>query len=102
MSEETVPEFIMPKTIADMTDEDYELLLNGIRERRMILVTIHTQATTLKNQVKAEKLLSKLSRYCGMVEKEIAKLDKIDENITLRVNQMRALKMEAIELEEIE
>lgn len=97
-----VPEFIQPRTIVDMTDEEYEAILNPIRDRRMVLVALHTQAVTLKNKVKSEKLITKIDKLLARVEKEVAKQDKTIEQIQLFHAQIRGLKIEAMELEDVE
>lgn len=100
MTADTAPEFVEPPTIMTMTEAQQDDLLRGIRERRLIPITLHTQVVTLKNKLKHEKLVTKAEKLANRILKHIERIDKETEQVTGLFAQIKTLRLQAIEYEE--
>lgn len=91
----TIPDFISPPDISKMSDEQLEQLLNLIRMRRMASAMIYEKTQREKEAVSEEKAKAQLEKKAVQVftllEKAFDTLDKLE----LRVNEMRALRIQA-------
>jgi division protein CdvB (Snf7/Vps24/ESCRT-III family) len=78
-----------------MTNEEQEVLLRGIRERRMLAVGIYLQAQEEKKKVKDEKLSIKMDKLATRIANQVGKIDEQFEKLETIINQLRAVRLEA-------
>lgn len=86
-----------PIALADLTkldDEEREILLLGIRERRLYAAKIFDESNRLKQASKAIKLEEDLDNQLRMFAKEALRADKAIEKLEVRINRLRMLEME--------
>lgn len=82
------------KDISEMTDEQIDEMLVGIRERRLKLVQQYQEAQLVKKEKSRTKAIETLDRQCEMFEKELATLDKNIGKLEKRALNIRALRLE--------
>lgn len=102
MLRKDVPPFVEPPTIQEMSDEQLDKFIADIRERRMVIVAIHTQAENIKRMAKTAKLQDKAGKLAIKVAKHINKIDKLFEETEGLIGQMRTLRMQAIQDEDMD
>ena len=90
----SVPEFITPQAIYQMTAEQHDALLDAIRERRLSAVHQYEAAQKAAQEAADDKARITLFRQCEMCENNITRVDKAIEALEARVNKMRALRLE--------
>ena len=90
-----LPEFIRPSDISTLSDEQLEGLLNVIRLRRLTSTMLYEKTMKDKEEITQGKARDMLDNKCGQVYKEIEKAFKQLEKLELRVNEMRALRIQA-------
>lgn len=91
---DTVPEHITPRALYDMTAEQQEKLLEGIRERRLSSVRQYEEAQKAAQEAADDKARLALFKQCEMCEKNFIRVDKALTALEERVNKMRALRLE--------
>lgn len=94
MATEIIDNPIERKNITQLTTDQLEAFLDGIRERRLDPVRLYKEALAQKKEVSDMKAKEKLDKQLAMLEKEIASLDKAIEKVEKRVNNVRALRLE--------
>lgn len=91
-----VPEFIKPRSIADMTDTEQETMLIALRQRRLEAVQKLQQLQKQKAEIASVssrlKLEKKIEQIKRQEEKAITALDKLEE----LVFQGRALALQLV------
>lgn len=85
-------------TIVDLTDEQADAYIEGIRERRMRTFHVYEETQQRKKQARADKALSELDKQLAMLLKEIHKFDGYFEKLEARRNKVRALRLEIEDL----
>jgi len=90
-----VPDFITPSDIDNLTDEQLESLLNIIRVRRMQSADVYKRTMEEKEQVAQGKARDMLEAKGIQVWSELNKSFKTLEKLELRVNELRALRLQA-------
>jgi len=86
-----------PIALADlkkMTVEERELLLDGIRERRLKPVKIYEELSLMQEQAKQQKLEEQWEKSLEMFKKDLARVDKSITNLEARSRKLRALELE--------
>jgi|TARA_R110000751_G_scaffold37010_8_gene89961 hypothetical protein len=86
-----------PIALADlkkMTVEERELLLDGIRERRLKPVKIYEELSLMQEQAKQQKLEEQWEKSLEMFKKDLARADKSITNLEARSRKLRALELE--------
>jgi DNA-binding transcriptional regulator YbjK len=79
------------KLFVEMTQQEQDAWLEGIRTRRLASVEKHKQLVALKQQAKDERTRKLVEKECGMMEKELAALEKALEKVEARANKVAAL-----------
>ena len=77
-----------------MTVEERELLLDGIRERRLKPVKIYEELSLMQEQAKQQKLEEQWEKSLEMFKKDLARADKSITNLEARSRKLRALELE--------
>ena len=86
-----------PIALADlkkMTVEERELLLDGIRERRLKPVKIYEELSLMQEQAKQQKLEEQWEKSLEMFKKDLARADKSITNLEARSRKLRALELD--------
>lgn len=87
-------EYIDPKHILKLTEDDVERMLEGIRERRLRAVQQYNAMLAEKAAVAEEKAREQLETQARMLEGNIARLDKALSAINSRIDKIRALRIQ--------
>lgn len=82
------------RTIDELSMDELDDLLLGIRSRRMERFNAYQEALAVKAQANTERLAVQMSKECAALEKEFARLDKIIESMDKRLLKIRAMKLE--------
>jgi len=90
-----IPDFITPQTINEMTDPQLDQLLNLVRLRRMHSTLIYERTKQEKEQIAQTKARDALVKKAEQVWNELDKVFKNLDKLELRVNEMRALRLQA-------
>lgn len=81
-------------TIEQLTDDQLDEFIDGMRERRMRVYRHYEEAKKLEKEMREGRLRERLAKHLELLEKELNRitraLDKIDE----RVVKIRALRLE--------
>tara|TARA_R100000687_G_C6404117_1_gene143291 strand:+ start:201 stop:485 length:285 start_codon:yes stop_codon:yes gene_type:complete len=80
--------------ILDMSYEEMEAFLSGIRERRLKSVHIYEETELLREQARKLKLDKTLDHELKMCEKELAQLDKVITKVEKRTVNLRAIRLQ--------
>jgi|TARA_R110000751_G_scaffold39833_3_gene94903 hypothetical protein len=86
-----------PIALADleqMTVEERELLLEGIRDRRLKPVKIYEELSLMQNEARKEKLEQQWEKALEMFEKDLARVDKAILTLEARSRKLRTLELE--------
>ena len=89
-----IPEFIKPADISAFTDEQLDQLINLIRLRRLNSTLQYERTMRDKEQITMGKAREQLDKKCSQVFKEIDRALTVLEKLELRVNEMRALRIQ--------
>ncbi len=90
-----------PIEIVDMTKltpEERELLIDGIRERRLKPVKVYEELSLMQAQAKKEALEVQWAKMLEMFDKELVRADKAMEKLEDRARKIRAMEMEIEQL----
>jgi len=90
-----IPEFIKPADISTFTDDQLDQLINLIRLRRLNSTLLYERTMREKEQLTMSKAREQLDRKCVQVFNEIERAFNTLEKLELRVNEMRALRIQA-------
>jgi hypothetical protein len=90
-----IPEFISQADISRLTDDQLDQLINLIRLRRLNSTLIYERTMREKEQLSMSKAREQLEKKCGQVFKELDRALSVLEKLELRINEMRALRIQA-------
>ena len=90
-----IPEFISQVDISNFTDDQLDQMINLIRLRRLNSTLIYERTMREKEQLTLSKAREQLDKKCGQVFKELDRSLTILEKLELRINEMRALRIQA-------
>lgn len=86
-----------PIALADLTTMSHterEMLVIGIRERRLRPVKAYEELTLMKAEARKEQLEEQWTKVLAMFSKELIRADKAMEKLELRHNKLRAIELE--------
>jgi hypothetical protein len=86
--------------IREMTDDEVDLLLNRIRERRLKPVKDYEDAQALKTMSRRENLDKQSIKHFEMFEKELAQVDTVLDKLDARARKLRGVRLELQLIEE--
>ena len=89
-----VPEHITPADIHAMDTDQLEALLEQIRERRLSSVRAYEQAVATAKEASDAAAAERLMKECAMCANNITRVNKALDALEIRVNKMRALRLE--------
>lgn len=81
-------------TINELPEDIAQAHLDGIRERRMRTFQVYQEVQAEKAKARAASVSKQLEKQLAMLAKEIASLDKYCEKVEVRLNKVRALRLE--------
>ncbi len=84
--------------ITQMTEDERELLVTKIRERRLAPVRAYEELTAAQALVRKDKLEDTWAKQLTMFEKDLARADKAMETLEKRGTKLRAIMLEIEEL----
>ena len=90
-----------PIALADltkMTEDERELLVTRIRERRLAPVRAYEELTLMQAEARKEKLEDMWGKQLELFCKDLARADKAMETLEKRGTRLRAIKLEIEEL----
>ena len=94
------PDFINPEDSTIMSDADFDAFVDKIRESRLRAYYLYMEETKRKQEVRDEKLRTKLAAQVRMLDKEIIRGDKVILALEKRINNIRSLQLELGELDD--
>lgn len=92
------PEFIEPKTLKDLTDDQQLELIEGIRTRRLLAAAQYEVMKEERKKVGAVYLQAKYDKLMTRLAKHITKIDGELEKVEHLFTQYRALRLEALDI----
>ena len=86
-----------PIALADltqMTEDERELLVTKLRERRLAPVRAYEELSLMKMEARKEMLETQWAKALEMFQKDLARTDKAMEALEKRGTKLRAIKLE--------
>lgn len=77
----------------ELSLDEQNAFIEGIRTRRLASVEAFTNAQALKQRAKDERLVAKLGKECDMMEKEIDALDRALAKVEKRATNLTAIRL---------
>tara|TARA_R110000822_G_scaffold194051_4_gene332367 strand:+ start:2915 stop:3202 length:288 start_codon:yes stop_codon:yes gene_type:complete len=84
--------------VATMTDDQHQLLITQLRDRRLQPVRAYEELTLMQKEARIEKLEEAHKKQLVMFEKELERADRAIKKIEDRYNKLRIIKMEIEEM----
>jgi hypothetical protein len=84
--------------LTQMSEDERELLVTRIRERRLAPVRAYEELTLMQSEARREKLESMHIKQMEMFQKDLVRADKAMETLEKRSTKLRAIKLEIEEL----
>ena len=81
-------------SLKEMSPEEREVLLLGIRERRLQPVKVYEELSLMQAQARKEGLEKQWSTQLEMFAKELERADKAFDKVQARHTKLRALELE--------
>jgi len=81
-----------------MTEDERELLVNRIRERRLAPVRAYEELTATQALVRKDRLETQWTKQLEMFVKDLVRADKAMETLEKRGTKLRAIKLEVEDL----
>lgn len=94
-SSTTIPHFIQPKSIDQMTDDEMDEALEIRRQHRLSAFIIYQQTEEELKAVKEETAKKKLEKKLEQFYKQLESADRALDKLQKLVNDIRALKLVA-------
>lgn len=89
----SAPDFIQPRNLSDMSDDEIELLLEGIRVRRMSAKVLHDETIAIRDQARKLNLATGIEKKLEKLAKAIAAVDKHLDKLTAAANEVRQMRI---------
>jgi len=86
-----------PIALADLTkmsEDERELLVNRIRERRLAPVRAYEELSLMQTEARKEQLEKQWAKQLEMFQKDLARADKTMETLEKRGTKLRAINLE--------
>lgn len=90
-----LPDFVRPMDIMNMDDEQLDALLNVLRVRRLTSTMIYERTMEEKQELRESRAKEMLDAKCAQVFTEIERTLKVLDKLELKINEMRALRIQA-------
>lgn len=87
-------EFVQPPDISELTDEQIDVLLDGIRARRMQKFSLYKETMAAKEEAKTEKMKERLEKKLAQFNRALGVLQKNEEKLHTIANEVRGLRLQ--------
>jgi len=90
-----------PIALADLTqmsEDERELLVNRIRERRLAPVRAYEELSLMQTEARKEQLEKQWAKQLEIFQKDLARADKAMETLEKRGTKLRAINLEIEQL----
>ena len=94
LAEVDSPDFIERRNLADFSDDQIDLMLEQIRERRLKPVLVYMESQELKQKAREADCIETLEKQLSMFAKEKERMDALLEKMELRALKIRAIRLE--------
>lgn len=84
--------------LAQMTEDERELLVTRIRERRLAPVRAYEELSLMQTEARKEMLEKQWAKQLEMFEKDLARADKAMSTLEKRGTRLRAINLEIEQL----
>jgi hypothetical protein len=85
---------LTPDDISKMTDDELSILVMQLQERRLRVHQHYRDTDDVRKRARKEAVTEQIARKLAQYHKILVRIDKDLETLELRMNQMRALKLE--------
>lgn len=93
-SQTTVPNFIVPVDLTKLSDEQLEVMVEGIRNRRMKSLYLYQQTEKLKDEAARIKLEDTYNKKMVKLAKLLETTNNYLEKLELASNEVRVLRVQ--------
>ena len=94
MTTPQVPTFIQPPSINDLTDEEFDVMIEGIRTRRMKSLNIYNQTKLLQVEKELYKVGLQLDKKMEKYKKLYDRSEKLLDDMEKTANEIRAFRLQ--------
>jgi len=94
------PDFIQPPDIVIMSDEEFDTLLDRVRDSRLKAYRMYMEAEKEKQLIRDEKMRTKLAKQVEMLGKEEMRANKVIAALEKRMNTIRLIQLTLGDLDE--
>lgn len=94
MTSPQLPEHINPTDLSNLSDEEIDLLLMGIRQRRMQKLVLYNETVKLKEEARLVNIEGKLDRKLNQFLKQLDKVEKALEKLENYANEVNGLRIQ--------
>jgi hypothetical protein len=94
MTDPRPPEFIQPANVSELTDEQLDELIEGIRLRRMQKLVVYAETQKLKHVAELAKIEALYDKKMGQFSKQLTQVDKALEKLEKYTNEIRGLRLQ--------
>jgi outer membrane murein-binding lipoprotein Lpp len=98
MSEDDVPNFITPKSIATMSEEELDKLIEDIRLRRTNVALMVAEAQSASKRLSGTAVSAKIDKLATQLVNKLAAIDKHIDAVFDYNTKIRALRLQAGDL----
>ena len=84
--------------LTTMSEDEREVLITGIRERRLAPVKAYEELTLMQAEARKEMLEKQWAKGLEMFQKDLVRADKAMDNLEKRGTKLRAIRLEIEEL----
>lgn len=88
------PEFIKPKTVLQLSDEQLELEIAARQKRRLAAFLVYQETEAKAKASRDEKLRARVERELAGFNKDLAAIDKKLSSLRDRANKIRGIRLE--------
>lgn len=92
--QDDIPEFVQPKNINDLTDEELDVMIEGMRVRRMKSLNIYQQTKLLQIEKEQYKVGLQLDKKMEKYKKLYDRSEKLLEDMEKTANEIRAYRLQ--------
>jgi septal ring factor EnvC (AmiA/AmiB activator) len=89
------PDFITRVDISNMSDEQLDTMLKGIRERRLLNYLVYKTTEDQKNEAKTDKAKAAIEHKCDQIIRQLISVDKGFDKLEKYINELRGLRIQA-------
>ena len=91
------PDFITPRHIEDLSEEEQDQLVHYLRVDRVAASTLaaHTRKDVGSGRVSSQTIANRITKKCDMISKKIEQMEKQQEMLDRYFQELRGLRLQA-------